>query len=380
MDILACAARQVVGNDLRLAAMERVRSYRWSSLERGSLTVSVRADLVEIRLDGTRVVDAGVFAVSETGGEGEPIFRGRALFSTASETVEALPRDTHSHSWSSDDIYGQFLFHGPAFQSIRAVTGLSRNGIEAVTVHPAGYSGGEDAPAVMLDATGQLAACWLRQHDSRSFGAFPFQIDRYIPFRSVAAGDSAVCVGRATLDGAFLRGDFDFLGEDGERLMSVRGLSLRYFAFPERFARCLFRGGGYTPLSEIEATPGVVNASLRISDFGVLQEGGGVFGLALAHYLLTPAERASCAAGEGTEDLLRLIAVKEAASRWALERSGKTVLPSAVDASDENRIRIAENTGDGETPAITVVVSGDRITARAENPVSDRALAGALRP
>jgi hypothetical protein len=94
-------------------------------------------------------------------------------------------------------IYRDLLFHGPRFQLIRGVAGLSQRGMAADVdgVDGAGWDGAWTTDAAALDAALQLAALWTRHHTGRA--ALPTGIDGCV-LRAPAAGPlRVVLVGRS---------------------------------------------------------------------------------------------------------------------------------------------------------------------------------------
>ena len=98
--------------------------------------------------DGTRHYEATVNA-------GEP---------ASAITMGHLPKSqTGGAPWPNADIYGKMLFHGPAFQVIQSVEGLSSNGIEGTLTGTADrnwHDGNRHSDAAMLDGGLQLARLW----------------------------------------------------------------------------------------------------------------------------------------------------------------------------------------------------------------------------
>ena len=98
--------------------------------------------------DGTRHYEATVNA-------GEP---------ASAITMGHLPKSqTGGAPWPNADIYGKMLFHGPAFQVIQSVEGLSSNGIEGTltgTTDRNWHDGNRHSDAAMLDGGLQLARLW----------------------------------------------------------------------------------------------------------------------------------------------------------------------------------------------------------------------------
>ena len=79
-------------------------------------------------------------------------------------TMGHLPKNqTGGAPWPDADIYGKLLFHGPAFQVIQSVEGLSSNGIEGTLTGTADrnwHDGNRHSDAAMLDGGLQLARLW----------------------------------------------------------------------------------------------------------------------------------------------------------------------------------------------------------------------------
>ena len=114
----------------------------------------------------------------------------------------------HPARWDGQAIYDVGMFHGPLFQSLRHVQGWNESGIDAELSDCTltGFLDRGERPflltnPVLLDATGQLAACWVAEQVGTDFNCFPSSIER-IEFGSGAAGEGPGIVlrGRAPIN------------------------------------------------------------------------------------------------------------------------------------------------------------------------------------
>jgi hypothetical protein len=124
------------------------------------------------------------------------------------------------------DAYGDWLFHGPAFQRITAIPHFEKSGADA-TVEPA-YSGtGEAGPQfcfdpMLLDTIPQLATLWSRA----CFDTFPLP-NRIASFQALAPVGAAPVSLRLRFDpasdGTNYKADA-WIERDGRVLWEIRGL------------------------------------------------------------------------------------------------------------------------------------------------------------
>ena len=122
---------------------------------------------------------------------------------------------------SIEKVYQHFLFHGPDFQSIERIDGMTETAILAsATPSPSPSEWFEEplrsswvAEPLILDAAFQLMILWCYAHHGN--GSLPCFTGRYRQYRRTFPMGSVRLVLRITRDnGTFARADIDFLDTD----------------------------------------------------------------------------------------------------------------------------------------------------------------------
>ena len=155
----------------------------------------------------------------------------------------------------ADRLYSErIMFHGPAFQGVRDILGVSEDGVRAVLEVP-------PAPGSLLDNLGQLIGVWLQERDGESTVAFPVALDRVelygpepAPGERVDASIRVVALARETVaaDGELRAG--------GKTVVRVRGWKDRRvlpdaravpaFRAPHRATHGVRQPGGWTLVAD----------------------------------------------------------------------------------------------------------------------------------
>ena len=128
--------------------------------------------------------------------------------------------------------YGEWLFHGPRFQVIERIEGLSASGSGStvVSTRPARWmaDAGSDAsrwlfdPA-LLDAAAQMAWLWSRAYRDES--ALPTRFGRVVRYRDTLPDRLHMEYMRtAVVDPTIIRGNVIFLDDDGIPVLSIEDL------------------------------------------------------------------------------------------------------------------------------------------------------------
>lgn len=128
--------------------------------------------------------------------------------------------------------YGEWLFHGPRFQVIEAIDGLSAAGAAAQvrSTHPSAWlahtatdSTGWLFDPALLDAAAQMAWLWARAFRDES--ALPARFGRVVRYRDVFPARMLMAYERvATTDASLVRANVYFYDEAGELVMLVEEL------------------------------------------------------------------------------------------------------------------------------------------------------------
>ena len=130
MAIAADAALELLGGGV-VTSMRDIRGYRWLALDRGSLDLTIHA---EVRSATPPVAVVRLFELTddrralafEADVEVAPAFGRRTEIAQLTRTIPA-----RRSTWSAAQFYRDFAFHGPAFQAIRSVEGFDSQRITA---------------------------------------------------------------------------------------------------------------------------------------------------------------------------------------------------------------------------------------------------------
>jgi hypothetical protein len=162
-----------------------------------------------------------------TGADGKEYYHARATIQLTPKLPEAsaalLNTDTRPYHRSSDEIYRDLLFHGPALQGIQEVEGISADAIIARTgpTTPPSRWIAEPlrnawlADPLALDVAFQLMIVWSREfHGAASLPAF---VGRYRQFRDSFPADGVSVVIKISESGKrWARADIEFLDDKGD--------------------------------------------------------------------------------------------------------------------------------------------------------------------
>jgi NAD(P)-dependent dehydrogenase (short-subunit alcohol dehydrogenase family) len=128
--------------------------------------------------------------------------------------------------------YGEWLFHGPRFQVIEHIDGLSPvgSGAQVRSTHPAQWLARESADApgwvfdpALLDAAAQMAWLWARAYRDES--ALPTRFGRVVRYRNVLPARLHMEYERvATSDSTLIRGNVTFLDDAGQPVLAIEEL------------------------------------------------------------------------------------------------------------------------------------------------------------
>jgi predicted hotdog family 3-hydroxylacyl-ACP dehydratase len=141
----------------------------------------------------------------------------------------------HEHAERSLTVakaYNEWLFHGPRFQVIDDIEGLSDRGASA-RVHsstPAAWVAGAGAQTpgwvfdpALIDAAAQMAWLWARAYRDES--ALPTRFGRVVRYRDTLPTTLRMAYERVpTADATLVRANVWFLDEDGTPVMAIEEL------------------------------------------------------------------------------------------------------------------------------------------------------------
>jgi hypothetical protein len=157
---------------------------------------------------------------------------------------ERAEREFHDDkALSTDKAYGEWLFHGPRFQVIERIDGLSPNGAGASvrSTRPVqwladGANDGDDwvFDPGLLDAAAQMAWLWARAYRDES--ALPARFGRVVRYRERFPERMHMQYTRTlTDDSSLVRGNVVFLDDGGEAVMAIEELDSVASAALNRF-------------------------------------------------------------------------------------------------------------------------------------------------
>ncbi len=337
----ACA---LLARSTQVCTIENVRAFDWIALDDGELVVEVAADLVDAisgRYSATLRQGGAVAVTAEFGFA--PDWR-----IPASAPLGAV----QPARWNGQEVYDIGMFHGPTFQTLRQIQGWNAEGIDA-ELSACNLDGfferGSRPPLVLnpvlLDAMGQLAACWIAEHVGTDFNCFPSTIARVELFEPRPAAQPGIVLrGRQHALDPAQAGDitsarawaFECVDAAGQPLVRVDQLVNVFFKVPNRFyqaRRDPLLGWLGAPLT---GPDGVLLWQLENLSEEFCAQSNGIFLRMLAHATLSFAEREEWRSlGRNTRQrrqwLLGRVCLKEAV-RYAIHTQGGELLyPSEVD-------------------------------------------------
>ncbi|MDC3957712.1 acyltransferase domain-containing protein [Polyangium jinanense] len=344
MEIVAEAARALLGHDATGLVLTEVRGSRWLALDRGQLEVEIRAERDEAGVR-VRIFDRTIGTIQG----GMLAFEGRAQKGSAEPLTPALP-SPRERPRVDIDAFNKWLFLGPLMVTTRRALGIDAEHVEVELEAPSGEGLFRDVrepslelPAVLLDAIGHITAYFLLHHRERStFGIFPFGEDRCaFTGRMPEPGSRVRLRARIRVAGNITTTDAELIDESGEVFVRVDGLRHRLFPFPDQyFVCCVSRRDRRTNLSDIEPSSTAAAPCRRIEamDEDLREAGQGIWVRALSHYALTEAEREAFYALPPSLEarlgwvLCRVVA-KETLLDWAEPRVGPLEL-SAIETHE----------------------------------------------
>ena len=343
LEVMAEACALLAGRvDVRV--IENVKAFDWVALDDDALTFEVRADVID-RASGhyaARVITArGPVLTAEFRFEAE------GQLGPVAPLVERRPSGLNA-----PHLYATGMFHGPVFQSMTYVEAWDDSGID-VQLSPCGlahfFAAGHVPQLVLnpvlLDAMGQVVACWLVQYVGTEFHAFPSTIERIELVEPCPVDRPGILMrmrqrpvdGLATDIAAPRAWQFECVDGEGRVLMRGRELVNLFFRVPPAYHELrkepLNGWLGY-PLPLLPASGAALwEVPLMSEEF--CAQSGAICLRILAHALLGPVERDEWRALQGharrrREWLFGRAALKEAVRLWVHEQTGQLLYPSDI--------------------------------------------------
>jgi acyl transferase domain-containing protein/phosphopantetheinyl transferase len=327
-----------------VAVIENVRAFEWLALDDGTLDLEVlvsRVDAAPAQRFRAELRKGDVVALSAEFAFGDAVWQLPALPPLAA----AQPS-----RWGPLEIYDVGMFHGPLFRSLGQTLGWDAGGIDAelTACGLEGFLGGRQrAPLVlnpvMLDALGQLAACWYAEQIGLEFNCFPSTLNRielYQPGpaaglgRTLRARQSAQAGAAADLESS-RSWAFELIDADGRPLMRAGGLENVFFRVPSGY--CQLRTDPLTGWlgAPLEGPGSAALWRLEHLSEAFCGQSGGIFLRILAHATLAADElaewrRLSAPLRQRRQWLLGRLCLKEAVRHWLAQQFGELVYPAEV--------------------------------------------------
>jgi acyl transferase domain-containing protein/phosphopantetheinyl transferase (holo-ACP synthase) len=343
LEVMAEACALLAGRtDVRV--IENVKAFDWVALDDGEVSFDVRAEVVDAQAGhyAARVITArGVVLTAE--------FR----FETAWELPAPAPLVERRESClNSPFMYATGMFHGPVFQSMRHVQAWDDSGIDVDLSEASlrdffapGHTPQLVLNPVLLDAMGQVVACWLVQYVGTDFHAFPSTIERIELYEPCPTDRDGIVMKMrqrpvdpaATDESAPRNWHFECVDGQGQVLMRGRNLVNLFFVVPTAYHVVRtdplngWLGQPLAPLSEEGAA--LWEVPMLPEDF--CAQSGAICLRIMAHALLGTVEREEWRALQAhprrrREWLFGRAALKEAVRHWVHEQTGHLLYPSDV--------------------------------------------------
>ncbi|RSM87607.1 hypothetical protein DMH04_10760 [Kibdelosporangium aridum] len=257
---------------------------------------------------------------------------------------------------------GRLMFHGPGFQGITRLTGMSDHHVRGQITAPA-------APGALLDNCGQLLGFWVISHYTERSRVLPTGLDMMELFGPHPAPGTLVdCVVRInSVDSTWVTADIE-LTVDGRVWARMAGWRDRRFdndpttqlseTFPEYNTLSQPHPGGWVVLHE------------RWDDLATRM-------LVVRNQLGTP-ERAAYESAPPRQRrhwLLRRVAAKDAVRRWLWDQGEGPIFPAEIELREQDGRLVAIGRHSREVPQLDISVA-----VTADTAVAAVRAAGSARP
>jgi acyl transferase domain-containing protein/phosphopantetheinyl transferase len=341
LEVMAEACALLAGRaDVRV--IENVRTFDWVALDDGELGFEVRAEVLDRA--------AGHYAARVITARG-PVLTAEFRFEADWRLPGVAPLPERRESCLNDPhLYATGMFHGPVFQSMTHVQAWDHAGIdvELSEVSLDGFFAPGHRPQlvlnpVLLDAMGQLVACWLVQYVGTEFHAFPSTIQRLELYEACPSDRAGIVMQmrQRPLDPAATElaaprvWSFDCVDGEGRVLMRGDHLVNLFFRVPTAYHEVRtdpLQGWLGAPVAEIGEVL-LWDVPMMAEDF--LAQSGAICLRIMAHALLGPVERDEWRVLEGPlrrkrEWLFGRGALKEAVRAWVHRQTGHLLYPSDI--------------------------------------------------
>ena len=340
----ACA---VLAGRTDVTVIENIRAFDWIALDDDELSVEVKAEVID---RGAGCFRASVATARGVALSAEFQFDGERLLPKLPELQER-----RESCWNDPDLYTTGMFHGPVFRSLRHIDAWDDSGIDVELSDAAlsdfitdGRTPRLILNPVLLDALGQVVACWLVQFFGTEFNNFPSTIDRIELYESCPTGRRGHIMrtrqrpvdGASTDPGASRAWQFECIDDEGRVLMRVHDLINVFWQMPSAYHAVRWRpllGWLGHPVADSPSPALEWKVPALPADF--LSQSGAICLRTLAHALLGRSEREEWRALQGPvrsriEWLFGRAAVKEVVRYSIHERTGQLLYPTDIVVSD----------------------------------------------
>jgi len=343
MELMAEACALLAGST-DLAVIENVRAFDWIALDEDEVAVTVKAEPVDR--------DRGHYRASVMTARGTAL--SAEFHFEAQWRLPALPalRERRESCWNSPDLYTTGMFHGPVFRSLRHIEAWDDSGVDVQLseCRVAGFFTEGHTPRlilnpVLLDALGQVVACWLVQFFGTEFNNFPSTIDRIELYEQCPTERRGIVMrtrqrpvdGTSTDPGAPRAWQFECVDDEGRVLLRCHDLINVFWRMPSAYHavrwRPLFGWLGHPVPAASNQAAVLWEVPLLPADF--LSQSGAICLRTLAHALLSAQERDEWRALNGSlrariDWLFGRAALKEAVRHWIHEQTGRLLYPTDI--------------------------------------------------
>ena len=264
LEMMAETAAQLVPG-AQLLKIRNVKAHHWIVFEEPGITLQIRA---RVRRGSAGTIDAQLWITKNGNLSVQDVLAMEATlnygdsYAQADEAAEIVLNNEVAPSLTRDRFYPQAMFHGPSFQSIKALKRFADNGAEALVEIPTDETLFRShsrcqflSDPILLDAAGQIIGMWTASYLDTDFVVFPVGIEE-VQFHNPPVKPSATvtCRVQTALEGdAHVRSSVQALKADGTPQILVKDLKHKRIKMPEIFHS--FRGSHDIVLSTPWASP-----------------------------------------------------------------------------------------------------------------------------
>ena len=346
LELMAEACALLSGRtDVRV--IENLRAFDWIALDEDEINIEVLAEVIDA---GRAHYRASV--MTERGIALSAEFRFEADWH-----LPSLPAllERRTSCWNSPDLYSTGMFHGPVFQSLRHIEAWDDTGVDVQLseVSLANFFSDGHTPTlilnpVLLDALGQVVACWLVQFFGTEFNNFPSTIERLELYESCPSDRRGIVMRTrqrpldptSTDPGAPRAWQFECVDGEGHVLLRGHELINVFWQLPPAFHSVRWRPlfGWLGSALPMDTAAGTSLWEVPVLPAEFLLQSGAICLRTLAHALLNAEERAEWRALQGQprrriEWLFGRAALKEAVRSWVHRQTGQLLHPTDVTVS-----------------------------------------------